>query len=140
MVIAFLMMNPFHHKLYKGEFTEGGEYNGYVAFDGNLPLSYQGSYQGGKSWDDDDALDNMVNVHGGITFDHPMVDLLKEPIIPLTPIPDRDTLKTLRCIGFDTLHCDDTREKWTMEATEKETLNLKAQIEKLLNITQKIKQ
>jgi hypothetical protein len=130
MVIAFLMMNPFHHKLYKGEYNEGGEYNGYVAFDGVLPMSCQG----GGIWDDyDSTLDNMVNVHGGITFDEPMNTLLKEPIIPLTPIPDRDTLKTLRCIGFDTLHCCDTREEWTMEATEKETLNLKAQIEKLLN-------
>ena len=129
MVIAFLMMNPFHHKLYKEEYNEGGEYNGYVAFDGVLPESFQGS----STWDDyDNTLDSMVHVHGGITFDNPMVALLKEPIIPLTPIPDRDTLKTLRCIGFDTLHCDDTREKWTMEATEKETLNLKAQIEKLL--------
>jgi hypothetical protein len=129
MVIAFLMMNPFHHKLYKGEYNEGGEYNGYVAFDGELPMSCQG---GGSWYNYDDSLDNMVSVHGGITFDNPMSALLKEPIIPLTPIPDRDTLKTLRCIGFDTLHCDDTREKWTMEATEKETLNLKAQIEKLL--------
>lgn len=123
------MMNPFHHKLYKGEYNEGGEYNGYVAFDGVLPESCQGS----STWADyDNTLDSMVYVHGGITFDHPMVDLLREPIIPLTPIPDRDTLKTLRCIGFDTLHCDDTREEWTIEATEKETLNLKAQIEKLL--------
>ena len=130
MVIAFLMMNPFHHKLYKGEYNEGGEYNGYVAFDGVLPESCQGS----GTWDNyDNTLDSMVNVHGGITFDYPMVDLLKAPIIPLTPIPDRDTLKTLRCIGFDTLHAYDTREDWTMEATEEETLNLKAQIEKLLN-------
>lgn len=130
MVIAFLMMNPFHHKLYNADYDAGGEYNGYVAFDGVLPKSCQGS----GTWDDyDNTLDSMVNVHGGITFDYPMVDLLKSPIIPLTPIPDRDTLKTLRCIGFDTLHCDDTREEWTMEATEKETLNLKAQIEKLLN-------
>jgi hypothetical protein len=128
MVIAFLMMNPFHHKLYKGDYDGGGEYNGYVAFDGNLPLSYQG----GKVWDDDDVLDNMVHVHGGITFDSLMTSIEDYPIIPLTSIPDPKTLKSYRVIGFDTLHCDDTREKWTMEATKKETLNLKAQIEKLL--------
>jgi hypothetical protein len=136
MVIAFLMMNPFHHKLYKGDYDGGGEYNGYVAFDGVLPESCQGS----STWDDyDSTLDSMVHVHGGITFDNPMVALLKEPIIPLTPIPDRDTLKTLRCIGFDTLHCDDTREKWPIEAIESETIRLMEQIEKLLKDGNKCK-
>ena len=35
MIIAFLMMNPFHHKFRVGMPTEdmGGEFNGYVAFD-----------------------------------------------------------------------------------------------------------
>ena len=128
MVIAFLMMNPFHHKLYKGEFTEGGEYNGYVAFEGNLPLSYQG----GKSWDDDDALDNMVDVHGGITLDTPMTSIEDCPIIPLTRIPDPKTLERYRVIGFDTLHCGDSKDKWPIESVKAETFRLKEQIEKLL--------
>ena len=128
MVIAFLMMNPFHHKLYKGNYDGGGEYNGYVAFDGNLPLSYQG----GKSWDDDDALDNMVDVHGGITFDSPMSDLADCAIVPITSIPDPETLKKFRCIGFDTLHCGDTKEKWPEDAVKAETIRLMEQIEKLL--------
>jgi hypothetical protein len=130
MVIAFLMMNPFHHKFRAGFPTKdmGGEFNGYVAFDGNLPLSYQG----GKSWDDDDALDNMVDVHGGITFDSPMSGLLDCAIVPITSIPDTETLKKLRCIGFDTLHYGDTKAKWGIEAVKKETLRLMEQIEKLL--------
>ena len=132
MVIAFLMMNPFHHKFRVGMPTEnmGGEFNGYVAFDGNLPLSYQG----GKSWDDDDALDNLVSVHGGITFDSPMADILDNPIVPITSIPDPETLKNYRCIGFDTLHCDDTKERWPMEAVKQETLQLMSQIKKLLEV------
>ena len=130
MVIAFLMMNPFHHKFRVGMPTEnmGGEFNGYVAFDGNLPLSYQG----GKSWDDDDALDNMVDVHGGITFDSPMSDLADCAIVPITSIPDPDTLKKFRCIGFDTLHYGDTKEKWPEDAVKAETIRLMEQIEKLL--------
>lgn len=130
MVIAFLKMNPFHHKLNPGaaQYCEGGEYNGYVAFDKELPKSWQG----GADFDDESALDNLVNVHGGITLDCPMADWLDEPIIPLTSIPDRDTLKNYRCIGFDTLHCDDTKERWPMEAVKQETLQLMSQIEKLL--------
>ena len=128
MVIAFLMMNPFHHKLYKGNYDRGGEYNGYVAFDGKLPLSLQG----GADWEDDNTLDNMVSVHGGITFDSPMSNLTGCAIVPLTSIPNPETLKKFRCIGFDTLHCGDTKEKWPEDAVKAETLRLKEQIEKLL--------
>ena len=126
MVIAFLKWNPFHHKLFKGDY-EGGEYNGYVAFDKKLPLSWQG----GGNYNDENVLDNKVSVHGGITLDRPMEDMLDTPIIPLTAIPDPDTLKNFRCVGFDTLHCDDTREFWTMERTKEETLYLMKQIEEL---------
>lgn len=131
MVIAFLKMNPFHHKFNPDttQYYEGGEYNGYVAFDKELPESWQG----GADFDDEDVLDRLVNVHGGITLDCPMADWLDEPIIPLTSIPDRDTLKKFRCIGFDTLHCEDTKERWTLEATKEETLNLMKQIKTLCN-------
>ena len=126
MVIAFLKWNPFHHKLHKGTY-EGGEYNGYVAFDKELPLSCQG----GAYWEDNNSLDNKVGVHGGITLDRKMSDWIEEPIIPLTAIPEPEVFKNLRVIGFDTLHCDDTKEYWTFERTKEETLSLKRQIEEL---------
>ena len=137
MVIAFLMMNPFHHKYRSGIPTEdmGGEYNGYVAFNGKLPLSFQG----GADWEEDNTLDNMVSVHGGITFDSPMSDLSDCAIIPLTSIPDTETLKKFRCIGFDTLHYGDTKERWTIDAVKEETLDLMSQIEKLLKDGNKCK-
>ena len=130
MVIAFIKWNPFHHKLYKGNYDGGGEYNGYVAFDGELPLSWQG----GAIYESVGTLDYMVNVHGGITLDCASIgDWIDEPIIPLTAIPEPEKLKTLRVIGFDTLHCDDTRDKWPIERVKEETLSLKRQIEELLN-------
>ena len=123
------MMNPFHHKFYPNRLSsvDGGEYNGYVAFDKELPPSWQGS----GSFDSDNVLDRLVHVHGGITFDNSMSALTDCPIIPLTEIPNPEILKNFRCIGFDTLHCDDTKERWTLEATKEEALNLMKQIEAL---------
>ena len=72
----------------------------------------------------------MVSVHGGITYDSNMNTTL--PIIPLTAIPSTEELKNFRCIGFDTLHCDDTRDKWPIEKVKEETLRLMHQIEKLI--------
>ena len=130
MVIAFLKMNPFHHKFRPKdtEIFEGGEYNGYVAFDAELP----GSWQGGAYFDDDNVLEHMVDVHGGITLDCSMEDMIDDQMIPLTAMPDPKELKKYRCIGFDTLHWNDTREKWSIEAVKKETLYLKKQIEDLI--------
>ena len=128
MVIAFLMMNPCHHKYSRNMDNIGGEYNGYVAFDQELPPSWQGNF----SSHGDDTLDGMVKVHGGITFDSEW-DALKDcPIIPLTAIPSPEELKKFRCIGFDTLHYDDTRDKWPIENVKAETLELMHQIEKLI--------
>ena len=131
MVIAFLMMNPFHHSInpIKNDRVRGGEYNGYVAFDGKLPLSWQG----GADYDEEETLDNMVSVHGGITFDHSAIgDLMDNGIIPITSIPDPKSIENFRVIGFDTLHCDDTPERWPIEAVKEETIQLMEQIEKLL--------
>lgn len=130
MVIAFLMMNPFHHKYYpnRPEHLDGGEYNGYVAFNRELPLSWQG----GADYDNGDALDNLIDVHGGITFDSSMETLKDCPIIPLTEIPHPVFFEKFRVIGFDTLHYNDTKDIWTLEATKQETLRLKEQIEELL--------
>lgn len=129
MVIAFLRWNPFHHRLMKkwgDDPTIGGEFNGYVAFDTELPPSWQGR----GSFESDDVLDRMVSVHGGITYDSEMD--ITYPMIPLTAMPDPEELKTFRCIGFDTLHCDDTRDKWPIEMVKAETLELMHQIEKLI--------
>lgn len=129
MVIAFLRWNPFHHKLrekWGDDPTIGGEYNGYVAFSEELPPSWQGSF----SFDRDDVLDRIINVHGGITYDS-KVDITY-PMIPLTAMPSPEELKTFRCIGFDTLHSGDTRDMWTLEKVKEETLSLMQQIEKLI--------
>lgn len=122
MVVAFLMRSPWYTKNYTTKF--GGNYNGYVAFKEELPLSYQG---GGDC--DEELLDDLVNVHGGITFDRKSLWEEAE-IIPLTVIPE--DIHEYRVIGFDTAHCDDTAEYWTFERTKEETLNLKKQIEDLI--------
>jgi hypothetical protein len=129
MVIAFLRWNPFHHKLrekWGDDPSIGCEYNGYVAFSEELPPTWQGSH----SFDRDDVLDKIVDVHGGITYDSEMNTTY--PMIPLTAIPDPEELKTFRCIGFDTLHCGDTRDKWPIERVKAETLKLMHQIENLI--------
>lgn len=122
MVVAFLMRSPW----YKEKRTEGenGNYNGYVAFKEELPLSYLRNEDCDK-----ELLDDLINIHGGITFDRK--SLWKEAaIIPLTAIPE--DIHEYRVIGFDTAHYDDTAEYWTFERTKEETLNLKKQIEDLI--------
>lgn len=124
MVIAFLRPNPwFKRGRTKGE---NGNYNGYVAFKEDLPLSWQG----GATVKDLEILDDLVDVHGGITFDYKIRE--NDEIIPLTAIPE--DLHKYRVIGFDTAHHLDTAEEWTFEKTKKETLALKEQIEKLIKI------
>lgn len=128
MVVAFLMMNPFHHRFHPLVEDMGGEYNGYVAFNEKLSTSSMS----GASWDDDKSLDYLVSVHGGITFDKTWEEMKDVSIIPLTSIPAPEELKNYRVIGFDTLHYGDTREKWPIEKVKEETLNLMRQIEKLI--------
>lgn len=119
MVIAFMKLSPAHHAYNRT--LDGGEYNGYVAFDVELPSE----------------LDGKVWVHGGITFDRKMSEVMPTPIIPLTEIPHPDELKKFRVIGFDTLHDDDTKEKWTFERVKEETLDMKKQIEVLIKYSNK---
>lgn len=129
MVVAFLRWNPFHHKIrekWGDDPSVGGEYNGYVAFDTELPPSNMS----GADWEDDKSLDYLINVHGGITYDSDIDTTY--PMIPLTAMPDPEELKTFRCIGFDTLHACDTRDKWPLERVKEETLDLKKQIENLI--------
>ena len=119
------MEHPLYKKYGKDLESKGitmGHYNGYVGFSGKLPNSWQGS----KS--QDNMLDDMVEVHGGITFDSSFSE--KACIIPLTEIPV-DFLK-YRIIGFDCAHLGDTAEEWTFERTKEETLNLYKKINKLL--------
>lgn len=130
MIIAFLRMNPFHHRLNpnKPSYIEGGEYNGYVAFDDDLPPSWQGK----ADFSEENVLDHMVAVHGGITFDESMSEILDEPIIPLTAIPEPEVLKNFRAIGFDTVHHGDTLDKWPIDKVKEETLRLMKQIQNLV--------
>lgn len=129
MVVAFLRWNPFHHKMrekWGDDPSIGGEYNGYVAFDAELPQSFMRDASRKYS----ESLDYLIDVHGGITYDSDMDTTY--PMIPLTAMPDSEKLKTFRCIGFDTLHAGDTRDKWPLERVKEETLNLKKQIEELI--------
>jgi len=112
------------------DWREGKEkvlFHPYVAFDKELP----NSWQGGVEFDEEGTLDSMVHVHGGITFDKLKSEFPDEPIIPLTNIPDLEAFNKCRVIGFDTLHANDTREFWTIERIKEETLNLMKQIEAL---------
>lgn len=123
-VFAFLMKSPLAGT------TECGEYNGYVGIINDiLPDSFMSS----KDFDKIE-LDNLINVHGGITFDNKNRRYDDSwntlAIIPLTAIPDK--LWQYRIIGFDCAHCDDTSEIWTFEATKKETESMMEQVLKLL--------
>jgi len=128
-VFAFLMESPLwtfykqEKKSYLGLTT--GRYNGYVGFEGTLPQSRQG----GADYEDDNALDNQITVHGGITFDGKFSK--KSGLIPLTNIPE-DWYK-YRIVGFDCAHWNDTEENCSFEFTKEETLSLLKQIKELIN-------
>ena len=129
MIVAFLRWNPFHYRLrekWGDDPSIGGEYNGYVAFDAELPQSSMS----GANWEDRESLDYLINVHGGITYDSEMDTTY--PMIPLTAMPAPEKLKTFRCIGFDTLHDGNTRDEWPIEKVKEETLDLMHQIENLI--------
>lgn len=124
MIFAFLVQTPLYNMIQSGEF-EGGLYNGYVGFSGTLPESYQ-SGSGGNG-----ELDDLINVHGGITFDS-VCDMSvpwRSERIPITKCPNDGTY---RVIGFDTLHCNDDMYTWNFESTKIETLSLLGQIATLL--------
>lgn len=124
MVVAFLMRSPWYNlKRCKGE---NGNYNGYVAFKEELPLSCQAK---GSWYNKDEDLDDLVNIHGGITFDRKSLPI-DIAIIPLTAIPE--DIHEYRVIGFDTGYSGDTAEYWTFERTKEETIRLKEQVERLI--------
>ena len=124
-VIAFLMKSPFF-----GE-KNSGDYNGYVAFKNTkkIPLSKRGLWDRNISDENRKFLDDLIDIHGGITLDDPGLTE-KACIIPLTVIPKN--FKSYRVIGFDTAHLGDDQENCSFEWTKKQTMSLKRQIEKLL--------
>ena len=124
MIFAFMCETPKYDGI---GIVLGGQYNGYVATDMPLPASYQS----GARYDDEHALDNFVNVHGGITFDAPMHN--DWPFIPLTEIPAPESFERFRVIGFDTMHYDDTPERWDFDAVRAETMRMYEQIGNLIN-------
>ena len=123
MIFAFLRKSPFFEKSLDGE--EYGMYNGYVAFDAELPKSWQ------SDWEAEDALDGYVHPHGGITFDRTIRPHME--MIPLTEIPAPELWENgIRCIGFDTAHIDDNKEKWNLETCREETLCMLEQVKALI--------
>ncbi len=118
MLFAFLRESGLFESIQSG-MIDGGLYNGYVAFDNQLPYN---------------DLDQIISIHGGITFDD-NINFLNRPltIIPITRIPEFTESKcTYRVVGFDTQHFGDTKDTWTFEQTKAETLYLKKQIENLI--------
>lgn len=111
--------------------TDCGEYNGYVGIINDiLPDSFMSS----RDFDEIE-LDDLIDVHGGITFDNKNrrneIIWDKEPIIPLTAIPDK--WYQYRIIGFDCAHFGDNKELWGFEVTKAETKHMMEQILKLIN-------
>lgn len=99
MIFAFMKQPP-------AGILSCGAYNGYVGWsddEGSLLESYQSSIE-----DTDDVLDNLITVHGGITFDSRNVPYDKfPPEVELTPCPS--SFEGCRIIGFDVCHFDDGR-------------------------------
>lgn len=124
---AFLRVSPLYDEYKKTGITSVscGRYNGYVGIinGDSVPLSEIGGCE-----DYDNSLDNMVVVHGGITFDGKFGGA--EEIIPLTEIP-ADWWK-YRIVGFDCAHLGDTEENCPYEFVRDETTSLQKQIEQLI--------
>ena len=84
--------------------------NGYVLIPKNHPL--HGIH-----------YDNInVNVHGGLTFSSLVTDDMRK----YWELDEEDI--GCWCIGFDTLHAEDTLDYWTKERVLEETEKLKEQI------------
>lgn len=131
MVFAFMKRPP----IFGEELCPCGVYNGYVGWtpdEGELPASWQGLH--GHVEEGSALLDNMVDVHGGITFDVPCAEKDFNEKFPaevsLTEMPE--SFEGCRIIGFDVCHCDDGPhhdELWCRN----ETMFLYRQIKEILN-------
>ena len=100
-----------NRKIYPFDFGWG---NGYVG----IPKGHE---LHGKSYDEIYKLIPTLKVNGGLTFSN-HVGNIKWVEIP------KYTRKNGWVIGFDTLHCWDTLEKWSKEAVMAEAKNLKKQL------------
>jgi hypothetical protein len=125
---AFLGINNLYDE-YKRAGIAGiscGRYNGYVGIieGAGVPLSRQGGCE-----DYETSLDNLVSVHGGITFDGKFDK--GEEIIPLTETP-ADWWK-YRIVGFDCANFGDTEDNCPFEFAKQEALNLQRQMEEIIN-------
>ena len=105
----------------KNTFLSCGYANGYVAIPPEHKLHEKDYY----------TVDNLVDVHGGLTYGEPITDCKKwEDIEPINfksmdEIPD-----DYKVYGFDTMHFQDgphLNKKWCVY----ETLSLMEQLEKL---------
>lgn len=116
MVIAFLKETPSFIKKRK----EGGQFNGYLL----IPIEYLPS----KKYNDTD----MPMPHGGVTLEFRDSESIKEFIDYSDTfwenVAPPDYSKYV-CVGFDTLHLDDTWERWNMDAVWDETLRWKTAVE-----------
>lgn len=103
-------------------------YCGYVGIidDSKIPLSVQAD----NDFNNKEALDYKVEVHGGITFDSKFNVITS--IIPLTEIPQN--WYKYRCIGFDLNHYNDDNNNISTnyDFCVSETFRLKEQIENLI--------
>lgn len=135
-VVAFLRETPLHDKIERGEY-DGGLYNGYVAFPNDAvkwewPDDEDDVYDGyGYSFYE--VVDMHFQVHGGITFASIDFNPYGIPMIPLTAMPEPDSMVGWTIIGFDTMHLGDTKEMWTLDAIKEETMNLRDQVIALIN-------
>jgi hypothetical protein len=130
MVFAFMKRPPIFGRM----FCVIGAYNGYVGLtpdEKKLPVSWQGVH--GNIDENAKTLDDMVDVHGGITFDELEASSdFKDRFsveVALTDIPE--SFEGCRIIGFDTCHYNDGphhNEEWC----KRETMSLYNQIVELL--------
>lgn len=95
---------------------DAGTHNGYV-------IIQQSDWKADMDYDD---LDEMVMVHGGLTYkDDHHLDMLAEHGVTFD--------EPVIMFGFDTAHARDTAEEWNKEATLLETHILAEQLCKLHN-------
>jgi hypothetical protein len=82
--------------------------NGYVVIPENHSLF-------GKDYDE---LNEIVNVHGGLTFSEDLTNLEGMPV----------EVTAGWVVGFDTAHAGDTLDKWSEEDVKNETVRLREQL------------
>lgn len=126
---AFLMLNSFGirresmtcKKCHLGRYIESGNYNGYVAvhkdYADNMIINRE----------QHDFIDIINDVHGGCTYCRPYKANFVMPLDEI-PVNANDYI----VFGFDTCHCGDTEDNWTLEATKDETILWQTKIEQYI--------